>query len=77
MGAAGSLIVMLGGLCEPFFPKPGVLCSPQSHPLSLCNTSEDERQEKVFISIVKLESPERNVPQCLPLLDKVRAHQVM
>ncbi|XP_061105388.1 E3 ubiquitin-protein ligase RNF43 [Conger conger] len=44
----------------------------QSHPLSLCNTSEDERQEKVFISIVKLESPERNVPQCLPLLDQAR-----
>ncbi|XP_035290948.1 E3 ubiquitin-protein ligase RNF43 [Anguilla anguilla] len=44
----------------------------QSHPLSLCNTSEDERQEKVFISIVKLESPEHNVPQCLPLLEKAR-----
>ncbi|XP_021479933.1 E3 ubiquitin-protein ligase RNF43 [Oncorhynchus mykiss] len=42
----------------------------QSHPLSLCNTSEDERQESDFISIVKLESPERKVPQCLPLLKK-------
>ncbi|XP_076129828.1 E3 ubiquitin-protein ligase RNF43 [Alosa pseudoharengus] len=44
----------------------------QSHPLSLCNTSEDERQESKFISIVKLESPERNVHQCLPLLRKAR-----
>ncbi|XP_057216928.1 E3 ubiquitin-protein ligase RNF43 isoform X2 [Triplophysa rosa] len=44
----------------------------QSHPLSLCNTSEDERQESIFISIVKLESPESKVPQCQPLLDKAR-----
>ncbi|XP_017541189.1 E3 ubiquitin-protein ligase RNF43 [Pygocentrus nattereri] len=44
----------------------------QSHPLSLCNTSEDERQESFFISIVKLESPESKVPQCQPLLDKAR-----
>ncbi|XP_051523451.1 E3 ubiquitin-protein ligase RNF43-like isoform X2 [Myxocyprinus asiaticus] len=44
----------------------------QSHPLSLCNTSEDERQETIFISIVKLESPESKVPQCQPLLDKAR-----
>ncbi|KAJ8412388.1 hypothetical protein AAFF_G00127240 [Aldrovandia affinis] len=43
-----------------------------SHPLSLCNTSEDERQDTVFISIVKLESPEHKVHQCLPLLDKAR-----
>ncbi|KAL0994787.1 hypothetical protein UPYG_G00127160 [Umbra pygmaea] len=43
-----------------------------SHPLSLCNTSEDDRQDPGFISIVKLESPERKVPQCLPLLDKAR-----
>ncbi|GAA6092220.1 E3 ubiquitin-protein ligase RNF43 isoform X1 [Tachysurus ichikawai] len=44
----------------------------KSHPLSLCNTSEDERQES-FISIVKLESPESKVPQCLPLLEKKTA----
>ncbi|XP_059404876.1 E3 ubiquitin-protein ligase RNF43-like isoform X2 [Carassius carassius] len=44
----------------------------QSHPLSLCNTSEDDRQETIFISIVKLESPESTVPQCHPLLDKAR-----
>ncbi|XP_056141475.1 E3 ubiquitin-protein ligase RNF43 [Lampris incognitus] len=41
----------------------------QYHPLSLCNTSEDERQENNFITIVKLE---RRVPRCLPLLDKAR-----
>ncbi|XP_068457383.1 E3 ubiquitin-protein ligase RNF43 [Clinocottus analis] len=41
----------------------------QYHPLSLCNTSEDERQESPFITIVKLE---RRVPRCLPLLDKAR-----
>uniref|UniRef100_A0A8C5HCG3 RING-type E3 ubiquitin transferase n=1 Tax=Gouania willdenowi TaxID=441366 RepID=A0A8C5HCG3_GOUWI len=39
----------------------------QYHPLSLCNTSEDERQDGDFITIVKLE---RRVPRCLPLLDK-------
>ncbi|KAG8008247.1 E3 ubiquitin-protein ligase RNF43, partial [Nibea albiflora] len=38
------------------------------HPLSLCNTSEDERQESDFITIVKLE---HRVPRCLPLLDKI------
>lgn len=43
--------------------------SLQYHPLSLCNTSEDERQESDFITIVKLE---HRVPRCLPLLDKVR-----
>lgn len=41
----------------------------QYHPLSLCNTSEDERQESDFITIVKLE---RRVPRCLPLFDKAR-----
>ncbi|XP_037125402.1 E3 ubiquitin-protein ligase RNF43 [Syngnathus acus] len=41
----------------------------QYHPLSLCNTSEDERQEGDFITIVKLE---KKVPRCLPLLDKAR-----
>lgn len=43
----------------------------QYHPLSLCNTSEDERQESDFITIVKLE---QRVPRCLPLLDKVPPH---
>ncbi|XP_041658165.1 E3 ubiquitin-protein ligase RNF43 isoform X2 [Cheilinus undulatus] len=41
----------------------------QYHPLSLCNTSEDERQDSDFITIVKLE---HRVPRCLPLLDKAR-----
>ncbi|KAM4620631.1 E3 ubiquitin-protein ligase RNF43 [Polymixia lowei] len=41
----------------------------QYHPLSLCNTSEDERVEEKFITIVKLE---RRVPRCLSLLNKVR-----
>ncbi|KAK5918469.1 hypothetical protein CgunFtcFv8_003232 [Champsocephalus gunnari] len=39
------------------------------HPLSLCNTSEDERQEGDFITIVKLEHTAR---RCLPLVDKAR-----
>uniref|UniRef100_A0A673BMP2 RING-type E3 ubiquitin transferase n=1 Tax=Sphaeramia orbicularis TaxID=375764 RepID=A0A673BMP2_9TELE len=41
----------------------------QYHPLSLCNTSEDERQDSDFVTIVKLE---HRVPRCLPLLDKAR-----
>ncbi|XP_077361443.1 E3 ubiquitin-protein ligase RNF43 isoform X1 [Festucalex cinctus] len=41
----------------------------QYHPLSLCNTSEDDRQESDFITIVKLEE---SVPHCLPLLNKAR-----
>uniref|UniRef100_A0A3Q0S118 RING-type E3 ubiquitin transferase n=1 Tax=Amphilophus citrinellus TaxID=61819 RepID=A0A3Q0S118_AMPCI len=41
----------------------------QYHPLSLCNTSEDERQESDFVTIVKLET---GVNDCLPLPDKAR-----
>lgn len=41
----------------------------QYHPLSLCNTSEDERQDSDFITIVKLE---HRVRRCLPLLEKAR-----
>nr|XP_015817278.2 E3 ubiquitin-protein ligase RNF43 [Nothobranchius furzeri] len=41
----------------------------QYHPLSLCNTSEDERQDSAFITIVKLE---HRVARCLPLIDKAR-----
>ncbi|CAL9685882.1 unnamed protein product [Knipowitschia caucasica] len=41
----------------------------QYHPLSLCNTSEDEHQGSLFVAIVKLE---RRVPPCLPLLDQAR-----
>lgn len=43
----------------------------QYHPLSLCNTSEDERQDSDFITIVKLE---HRVRRCLPLLEKVQFH---
>ncbi|KAG9348643.1 hypothetical protein JZ751_002383, partial [Albula glossodonta] len=48
-----------------------VLAQFKAHPLSLCNTSDDELQDSIFISIIKLESPERKVPRCLPLLEKV------
>lgn len=41
----------------------------QYHPVSLCNTSEDDPPDSDFITIVKLE---RRVPRCLPLLDKAR-----
>ncbi|XP_061819275.1 E3 ubiquitin-protein ligase RNF43 [Nerophis lumbriciformis] len=44
----------------------------QYHPLSLCNTSEDERPDSEFITIVKLE---QRGPRCLPLLDK--AHMAL
>ncbi|XP_028840759.1 E3 ubiquitin-protein ligase RNF43 isoform X2 [Denticeps clupeoides] len=41
----------------------------QSHPLSLCNSSDDERLDSSVISIVKLES---NMHRCLPLLEKAQ-----
>ncbi|XP_039612747.1 E3 ubiquitin-protein ligase RNF43 [Polypterus senegalus] len=44
----------------------------QSHPLSLCNTSDDEQQEHLFISFVKLESQDRDPHPCLTLLKKAR-----
>ncbi|XP_078535612.1 E3 ubiquitin-protein ligase RNF43 isoform X1 [Lissotriton helveticus] len=44
----------------------------QFHPLSLCNTSEDEQTKPGFIAIVKLESPERDVPPCLSLPNKAK-----
>ncbi|KAJ8368363.1 hypothetical protein SKAU_G00083910 [Synaphobranchus kaupii] len=44
----------------------------QAHPLSLCNTSDEESQDSIFISIIKLESPEHKIPSCLPLLEKAR-----
>ncbi|XP_054610027.1 E3 ubiquitin-protein ligase RNF43 isoform X2 [Dunckerocampus dactyliophorus] len=44
----------------------------QYHPLSLCNTSEDERPESDFITIVKLE---QSALPCPPLLDK--AHMAL
>ncbi|XP_069617552.1 E3 ubiquitin-protein ligase RNF43 isoform X1 [Ranitomeya imitator] len=44
----------------------------QFHPLSLCNASDDDPPKPVFISIVKLESPERSPQPCLSLASKVR-----
>uniref|UniRef100_A0A3B5LC66 RING-type E3 ubiquitin transferase n=1 Tax=Xiphophorus couchianus TaxID=32473 RepID=A0A3B5LC66_9TELE len=51
------------------FPYPVCHCLLQYHPVSLCNTSEDERQDSGFITIVKLE---QLGPHCSPLLDKAR-----
>ncbi|KFZ57634.1 E3 ubiquitin-protein ligase RNF43, partial [Podiceps cristatus] len=44
----------------------------QSHPLSLCNTSEDEHPESGFITIVKLEQPDRDPNPCLSLANKAK-----
>ncbi|XP_010221697.1 PREDICTED: E3 ubiquitin-protein ligase RNF43 [Tinamus guttatus] len=44
----------------------------QSHPLSLCNTSEDEHTETGFITIVKLEQPDRDPNPCLSLANKAK-----
>ncbi|XP_043910790.1 E3 ubiquitin-protein ligase RNF43 [Protopterus annectens] len=45
----------------------------QFHPLSLCNTSEEEDlKEHGFVTIVKLESPDRDPHPCLSLLNKAR-----
>ncbi|XP_017679522.1 PREDICTED: E3 ubiquitin-protein ligase RNF43 [Lepidothrix coronata] len=47
----------------------------QSHPLSLCNTSEDEHTESGFITIVKLEQPDRDPNPCLSLANKDSVQQ--
>lgn len=57
---------IIGG--KTMFPYPVCRCLLQYHPVSLCNTSEDERQDSGFITIVKLE---QLGPHCSPLLDKV------
>ncbi|XP_037349368.1 E3 ubiquitin-protein ligase RNF43 [Talpa occidentalis] len=44
----------------------------QSHPLYLCNASDDDHLEPGFISIVKLESPQRAPRPCLSLANKAR-----
>ncbi|XP_053562326.1 E3 ubiquitin-protein ligase RNF43 isoform X2 [Bombina bombina] len=44
----------------------------QFHPLSLCNTSEDEPIKPGFIAIVKLEAPDRDPQPCLSLANKAR-----
>uniref|UniRef100_A0A8C8RF51 E3 ubiquitin-protein ligase RNF43 n=1 Tax=Pelusios castaneus TaxID=367368 RepID=A0A8C8RF51_9SAUR len=44
----------------------------QFHPLSLCNTSEDEHAGSGFVTIVKLERPDRDPPPCLTLANKAK-----
>ncbi|XP_078404678.1 E3 ubiquitin-protein ligase RNF43 [Cetorhinus maximus] len=44
----------------------------QFHPLSLCNTSEDEQQDYGFVSMVKLERPDRDPHPCLSLFNKAK-----
>ncbi|XP_037665802.1 E3 ubiquitin-protein ligase RNF43 [Choloepus didactylus] len=44
----------------------------QSHPLYLCNASDDDNLEPGFISIVKLESPRRAPRPCLSLASKAQ-----
>ncbi|XP_007894578.2 E3 ubiquitin-protein ligase RNF43 [Callorhinchus milii] len=44
----------------------------QFHPLWLCNTSEDEQQDYIFVSMVKLESPDRDPHPCLSLFNKAK-----
>ncbi|KAM5180140.1 E3 ubiquitin-protein ligase RNF43 isoform 2-T2 [Mantella aurantiaca] len=44
----------------------------QFHPLSLCNASDDDTPKFGFVSIVKLESPERSPQPCSSLANKVR-----
>ncbi|CAH2220191.1 calcium uniporter regulatory subunit MCUb, mitochondrial isoform X2 [Pelobates cultripes] len=48
----------------------------QFHPLSLCNTSEDDQAKPGFISIVKLETPDRDPQPCLSLANKARLADV-
>uniref|UniRef100_A0A3B3U9S7 RING-type E3 ubiquitin transferase n=1 Tax=Poecilia latipinna TaxID=48699 RepID=A0A3B3U9S7_9TELE len=50
---------------------PVCLCLLQYHPVSLCNTSEDERQDSGFITIVKLE---QLGPHCSPLASSHPLH---
>ncbi|XP_060703972.1 E3 ubiquitin-protein ligase RNF43 isoform X1 [Hemiscyllium ocellatum] len=44
----------------------------QFHPLWLCNTSEDEQQDYGFVSMVKLERPDRDPHPCLSLFNKAK-----
>ncbi|XP_033028294.1 E3 ubiquitin-protein ligase RNF43 isoform X1 [Lacerta agilis] len=44
----------------------------QFHPMSLCNTSEDEHTVPGFVSIVKLEPPDPNLHPCLSLANKAK-----
>ncbi|XP_010134923.1 PREDICTED: E3 ubiquitin-protein ligase RNF43, partial [Buceros rhinoceros silvestris] len=53
-------------------PQETVSYTLWSHPLSLCNTSEDEHTESGFITIVKLEQPDRDPNPCLSLANKAK-----
>ena len=55
-------------------PNLSLSLSLQSHPLYLCNASDDDNLEPGFISIVKLESPQRAPRPCLSLASKVDSH---
>ncbi|XP_072099375.1 E3 ubiquitin-protein ligase RNF43 isoform X2 [Mobula birostris] len=44
----------------------------QFHPLWLCNTSEDEQQDYGFVSMIKLERPDRDPHPCLSLFNKAK-----
>ncbi|EHB09550.1 RING finger protein 43 [Heterocephalus glaber] len=52
--------------------KLGATLYGSSHPLYLCNASDDDNLEPGFISIVKLESPRRAPRPCLSLASKAR-----
>lgn len=54
-------------------PNLSLAFSLQSHPLYLCNASDDDNLEPGFISIVKLESPQRAPRPCLSLASKVES----
>lgn len=62
------------GFCSLEPPNLSLPVSLQSHPLYLCNASDDDNLEPGFISIVKLESPQRAPRPCLSLASKVDSH---
>uniref|UniRef100_A0A8D1DMS7 E3 ubiquitin-protein ligase RNF43 n=1 Tax=Sus scrofa TaxID=9823 RepID=A0A8D1DMS7_PIG len=73
MDPSGKLNLTLEGVfagVAEITPAEGKLM--QSHPLYLCNASDDDNLEPGFISIVKLESPQRAPRPCLSLASKAR-----
>ncbi|KAM6174507.1 E3 ubiquitin-protein ligase RNF43 [Erethizon dorsatum] len=73
MDPSGKLNLTLEGVfagVAEITPAEGKLM--QSHPLYLCNASDDDNLEPGFISIVKLESPRRAPRPCLSLASKAR-----
>ncbi|XP_008055863.1 E3 ubiquitin-protein ligase RNF43 isoform X1 [Carlito syrichta] len=73
MDPTGKLNLTLEGVfagVAEVIPAEGKLM--QSHPLYLCNASDDDNLEPGFISIVKLESPRRAPRPCLSLASKAR-----